>query len=158
MPKAAFLNAFPAPHMPTSERTWKKSKGMNDAQLKKALLDWDEGHLGETGAGKVVFEEANWKTFGPQMRGDFPLFDEYKFTHTGVPKFEFPIHAWHMEKEFYNKQPQIEMWKDWTSGEFDHCTMKNMGHLTCFYKPDLKTEYLGKVTELIKEHAKDILA
>lgn len=159
MPKAAFLNAFPAPHMPTAQRPWGRSGKMNDKELRKALLDWDEGHLGPTGPGKIVFDDAQWKpTYEKQMRGDFPLFDEYKFLHTGVPKFEFPIHAWHMEKEHYNKASMIEMWKDWTSAEFDHCTMPEMGHLTCFYKPEFKTTYFTKVVDAMKEHAKAELA
>jgi surfactin synthase thioesterase subunit len=157
MPKAAFFNAFPAPHMPTKDRKWPKSRKLNDKEMRKALLDWDVGHLGPEGAGKVVFDEAQWAPmYEKQMRGDFPLFDEYKFTHTGAPKFDFPIHSWHMKKEYYNTQPMIEMWKDWTSAEFDHCTL-DMGHLTCFYNATMKAEYHTKVLGHIKEHAKEYL-
>lgn len=152
MPKAAFLNAFPAPHMPTKQRPWHKSARLNDEGLKQELMDWDKGHF--TGPGKVVYDEPGWKdTWAPLMRADFRVFDEYKFKHTGVPKFEFPIHAWHMEGEHYNKADMIEMWKDWTTGEFDHCTMEGMGHLTCFYNPANKKKYFQKVADNIKVYA-----
>mmetsp|Transcript_10000 Transcript_10000/g.24933 ORF Transcript_10000/g.24933 Transcript_10000/m.24933 type:complete len:402 (-) Transcript_10000:46-1251(-) len=152
MPLAAFWMAFPAPHMPEAQRNWHKNRGMNDKEFRKELLDWDPGHFG--GAGKVVFDEPGWEdTWKPLMRADFCLFDEYKFKHNGAPKFSFPIHSWHMEAEIYNKADQIEMWKDWTTGNFDFQIMKGMGHLTCFYKPDFKKEYFTKVTELMKQHA-----
>jgi len=151
MPTAAFLNAFPAPHMPSSERKWHKSARMNDAQLKEELLNWDKGHF--EGPGKVAFDEPNWtETFAPQMRADFRLFDEYKFKHSGVPKFDFPIHAYHMELEHYNKPEMIEMWKDWTSKDFDHQILKDTGHLTCFYNPKLKKAYFTAVTDKMKEY------
>eukprot|EP00406_Dinophysis_acuminata_P071965 CAMPEP_0179251710 /NCGR_PEP_ID=MMETSP0797-20121207/21830_1 /TAXON_ID=47934 /ORGANISM="Dinophysis acuminata, Strain DAEP01" /LENGTH=389 /DNA_ID=CAMNT_0020959499 /DNA_START=32 /DNA_END=1201 /DNA_ORIENTATION=+ len=157
MPKAAFFNAFPAPHMPKSRRPWGESAKMDDAALRAALTKWDADHL--TGAGKVVFDEPQWMPiYEPQMRADFRLFDEYKFRHTGAPKFDFPIYAWHFEKEAYNTADMIEMWKDWTSAKFDHCVMKGMGHLTCFYKPDCKTEYFTKVLNVIKEEAAAELA
>jgi len=154
MPVAGFFNAFPAPHMPTKMRPWHKSQKLNDAAMREELLNWDRGHLGPDGAGKVVFDMPGWKdTWGPMMRADFQLFDEYSFKHSGAPKFEFPIHSWHMEKEHYNKPEMIEMWKDWTSAEFDFEIMKDMGHLTCFYKPDLKKAYFNKVIDLIKKHS-----
>merc|ERR1712062_278701 len=99
-----------------------------------------------------VFDDAQWTTYGPMMRGDFPLFDEYQFKHNGTPKFDFPIHAWHMELEHFNKQEGIEMWKDWTSKDFDTCVMKGYGHLTCFYKPDLKAEFFAKVLGHMKTY------
>jgi len=153
MPIAGFFNAFPAPHMPSSMRKWHKSARLNDQQMREELLNWDKGHLGPDGAGKVVFDDPGWKdTYEPQMRADFRLFDEYKFKHSGAPKFEFPIHAYHMELENYNSADQIEMWKDWTSGDFDHCTMANMGHLTCFYKPPLRKDYFTKVADHMKKY------
>jgi len=156
MPKAAFLMAFPAPHMPTSKRPWGKSISMTDAQLKTELAQWDKGHF--EGPGKVVFDEPGWKdTWSPMMRADFRLFDEYKFKHSGVPKFEFPIHSWHMEGEFYNKAEMIAMWGDWTFNTFDHKVMKDMGHLTCFYNPKYKKEYFNQVTEHIKKYYDEVI-
>mmetsp|Transcript_6863 Transcript_6863/g.22059 ORF Transcript_6863/g.22059 Transcript_6863/m.22059 type:complete len:368 (+) Transcript_6863:720-1823(+) len=151
MPKAAFLMAFPAPHMPVAMRPWHKSKRLSDDALKEELMNWDSGHF--TGPGKVVFDMPAWKdTWMPLMRADFQLYDEYKFQHTGAPKFEFPLYAWHMAGEHFNKQDMIEMWKDWTSAEFDHCTMESMGHLTCFYNKDYKTTYFTKVVDNMKKY------
>merc|ERR1711870_128233 len=111
------------------------------------------GHLGPTGAGKVVFDEPQWMPiYEGQMGADFRLFDEYKFKHTGVPKFEFPIHAWFCADEHYNKAEMIQLWKDWTSGEFDYDVMEGMGHLTCFYKPDNKKKYFTKVVDNLKKY------
>lgn len=152
MPKAAFLNGFPAPHMPVERRPWRRSKTLDSAGIKEELMNWDEGHF--QGAGKVVFDEPNWtSTFEPMMRSDFQLYDEYEFKHSGAPKFDFPIHAWHMEKEKLNKQDMIEMWKDWTTAEFDTCVMKDMGHLTCFYKPDLKKIFFEKVQGHLQKYS-----
>jgi len=152
MPKAAFLNAFPAPHMPTSMRPWHKSATLDDKGLKEELLSWDKGHLGPDGPGKVVFDEPNWKgTYEPMMRADFRLYDEYKFKHSGEPKFEFPIHAWHMEGEFFNKPEMIEMWKDWTSADWDFQKKADWGHLTCFYNPKYKKGYFTDVVTHMKD-------
>jgi medium-chain acyl-[acyl-carrier-protein] hydrolase len=152
MPVAAFLMAFPAPHMPEDKRTWHRNKELSEAQFKEELRNWDKGHF--EGPGKVVYDEPGWKeTWQPLMRADFTLFDEYKFAHEGKPKFEFPIHAWHFEGEHYNKADQIELWKDCTSGAFDFEVMKGMGHLTCVYKPDMKKAYFAKVLEHIKKYS-----
>merc|ERR1719210_1647970 len=118
---------------------------MSSEELKEEVTNWDKVHF--AGDGKAVFQEAYW---GPLyegiMRADFRLFDEYKFKHNGAPKFDFPLHAWHMEAEHFNKPEMIEMWKDWTTGKFDFKVMKGMGHLTCFYKPDLKKVFFTEVT------------
>jgi len=152
MPKAAFLNAFPAPHMPVSRRPWRRSKTLSSAEIKTELLNWDAGHF--AGAGKVVFDEPAWtNTFEPMMRSDFQLYDEYEFKHGGAPKFEFPLHCWHMEGEKLNTQDMIEMWKDWTTAEFDTGVMKEMGHLTCFYKPDFKKTFFEKWHEHLKKYS-----
>lgn len=156
MPKACFLMAFPAPHMPTAQRPWGKSIGMSDAQLKAELTNWDKGHF--EGPGKVVFDKPGWDdTWAPLMRADFRLFDEYKFKHSGVPKFEFPIHAWHMAGEYFNKAEMIQMWGDWTFNTFDHKVMPDMGHLTCFYNPKYKKEYFTQVVEHIKKYKDEVM-
>lgn len=152
MPLAGFFCAFPAPHMPEDQRNWQKNRGLNEAQFKEELKNWDVGHF--TGAGKVVYDEPAWtETWQPLMRADFCLFDEYQYTHQDAPKFDFPIHAWHFEGEHYNKPEQIELWKDCTSGKFDFQIMKEMGHLTCMYNPAMKKAYFQKVTDLMKEYS-----
>merc|ERR1712190_1323 len=94
MPRAAFLNAFPAPHMPEKMRPWHASGPMSSEQLKEELTNWDRTHF--SGDGSVVFREDLWEpTYEGIMRADFRLFDEYKFKHDGAPKFNFPLHAWH---------------------------------------------------------------
>jgi surfactin synthase thioesterase subunit len=151
MPEAAFLNAFPGPHLPFSERPWPQSKKGGEPLIKEILLNWDKGHLG--GAGKVVFDQPGWDTmWKPMMTADFQLYDEYKFSHTGSPKFSFPIHTCHMADEHYNKKEMLELWKDWTTGEFELTELQGMGHLTCFYKPDCKKTYFAKVMEGIKKY------
>jgi len=152
MPKAAFLNAFPAPHLPVSRRPWRRSKTLDSKGVKEELMNWDEGHF--QGAGKVVFDEPAWtNTWEPMMRSDFQLYDEYEFKHAGAPKFDFPLHCWHMEGEKLNKQEMIEMWKDWTTKDFDTSVMKEMGHLTCFYKPEFKKIYFDKVMGHFKDYS-----
>lgn len=152
MPRAAFLNAFPAPHMEVKKRPWRRSKTLDGAEIKKELMSWDESHF--LGAGKVVFDEPAWKeTFEPMMRSDFQLYDEYEFKHGGAPKFDFPLHCWHMEGEKLNKQDMIELWKDWTTADFDTRVIKDMGHLTCFYKPEFKKVYFEQVQSLITKYA-----
>merc|ERR1711862_403997 len=151
MPKAAFLNAFPAPHLPYEKRPWHSSRKLSDKELQDELRNWDKEHLVE-GPGKVVFDENQWgPTYGLQMKSDFPIFDEYRFSHNGAAKFDLPLHCWHMGREHYNKADMIELWKDWTTAKFDHKTL-DMGHLTCFYQPDKKTKYFGDVVALMKEY------
>lgn len=155
MPSAAFFNAFPAPHMPRNQRTWHKSRDMTDKEFRDELYNWDNGHF--EGAGKVVFDEPAWTdTWKPPMVSDFRLFDEYEFPHKDAPKFDFPIHAWHMEGEYYNNPDQIKMWGDWTTAKFDHQTLAEMGHLTCFYKPQFKIAYFTKMVDCLKEYTKKL--
>jgi len=152
MPIAGFFNAFPAPHMAVSKRNWHKNRSMNEEAFKKELINWDKDHF--TGAGKIVFDMPAWNDLWmPLMRADFCLFDEYVFKHDGAPKFSFPIHAWHFDGEHYNEAYQVNLWKDWTTGEFDHKVMKGMGHLTCVYKPDMKKDYFENVVECMKKHS-----
>mmetsp|Transcript_56195 Transcript_56195/g.100110 ORF Transcript_56195/g.100110 Transcript_56195/m.100110 type:complete len:402 (-) Transcript_56195:38-1243(-) len=151
MPKAAFFVAFPAPHMPEAKRPWRVNSKLSSDQMKEEVMAWDKGHF--TGAGKVVFEEPMWKeTWEPMMRGDFKLFDEYKFTHEGAPKFDFPLHCWWCDKENYIKQDMVKMWGDWTTSTFDHQVL-DAGHLTAFYNPQSKKEYFEKVTKLMKSYS-----
>lgn len=151
MPKAGFFMAFPAPHLPESERPWPRSVTLDDSQLRDELMNWDMDHFG--GAGKVAFESEWTGTWEPLLRADFRLFDEYQFRHFDAPRFDFPIHAWHFDGEHYSQPEMIWMWRDWTNAEFESRVMEGMGHLTCFYKTDLKRRYFEAVTELMKGHA-----
>merc|ERR1712187_1044362 len=151
MPKAAFLNAFPAPHLPPEERPWHQSRKLDEKGRKDELLMWDKEWF--EGGGSLVFRDDMWGAqFGPIMRADFTLFDEYRFKHAGAPKFDFPLHCWHMEGEHYNKPNMIEMWKDWTTEKFDFRSIPDMGHLTCFYVPEKKKQFFTDVTALMKEY------
>mmetsp|Transcript_47222 Transcript_47222/g.148299 ORF Transcript_47222/g.148299 Transcript_47222/m.148299 type:complete len:392 (+) Transcript_47222:111-1286(+) len=152
MPKASFLMAFPAPHLRVGQRPWRRSRRLNEEQLKEEVLNWDKSHF--LGPGQVVFDGPSWKeVWEPLARAEFQLFDEYKFRHSGAPKFEFPIHSWHFDGEHYVKPEMVELWKDWTSNTFGFEVLGGMGHLTCFYRPELKRQYFQKVTELIKGYA-----
>jgi len=152
MPVAAILTGFPGPQLPESERRWRKSATLDDAGMKEELFNWDKAHF--SGPGKVVFEKDFWT--GPSgcslMRADFRLYDEYQFKHSDQPKFDFPIHAMHMEDEFVNLPEQIQLWEAWTSKKFDYRVMKGMGHLNCFIMMPLIKTYFTAVTEIIKEY------
>lgn len=151
MPLAAFFVTFPAPHYPEAKRPWRRNARLSDSQFQEEVKAWDKEHFG--GAAKVVFEES-WKdTWEPMMRADFKLFDEYKFRHAGAPKFDFPLHCWWCEGEHFIKPEMVQAWKDWTAGPFDYQELKGAGHLTAFYKPDLKKAYFTKVTDLMKNYA-----
>jgi len=148
MPKAAFLNGFPAPHLPIEKRPWHRSRKLNKEEMKEEVTNWDKAHF--TGPGNIVFRDPDWDTmWEPIMRSDFQLFDEYRFKHNSAPKFDFPLHCWHMQDEHYNTPDMIQLWGDWTTAPFDFQTLP-MGHLTCFYKPEHKTEFFQKVTDCIK--------
>merc|ERR1711920_764979 len=45
MPKAAFLNAFPAPHMPVAMRPWRMSRLLSSGDLKEEVKLWDTEHF-----------------------------------------------------------------------------------------------------------------
>eukprot|EP00440_Ansanella_granifera_P067391 gb/GFBE01073097.1/.p1 GENE.gb/GFBE01073097.1/~~gb/GFBE01073097.1/.p1 ORF type:complete len:388 (+),score=112.55 gb/GFBE01073097.1/:1-1164(+) len=152
MPKAAFFVSFPSPDFAEDKRPWRVNAKLSSDEMKKEVKSWDNTHF--DGAGKVVFDEPAWKeTWEPMMRADFALFDEYKCQHAGAPKFDFPLHAWWCEGEHLIKKEMVEAWKDWTSGPFDFATLKDTGHLTAFYKPDLKKAYFQKVTDLMKGYS-----
>lgn len=150
MPKAAFLNAFPAPQLPASDRPWRQNAKLDEAQMKEEIMNWDREHF--SGSGKIVFDEPAWKeTWEPLMRADFKLFDEYNFRHADAPKFDFPIHSWHFSGASNEKAEMVQMWRDWTTSNFDHGVMQG-GHLTCVYKPEFKNSYMDKITELMKAY------
>lgn len=152
MPEAAFFCGFVGPHLPVAQRPWGRSKNMDANGIKEELMKWDSTHF--TGAGKVVFDEPNWtSTWQPMMRADFQLYDEYEFKHAGAPKFEFPIHAWHCEGATYEKPEMGQLWKDWTTKEFDFQVLKDMGHLTAFYNPDSKKVYVDKVMQHLTKYS-----
>lgn len=152
MPLAGLFMAFPAPHLPLAQRKWHKNAGLNEKQFREEVINWDRSHF--TGAGKVIFEDLLWEqALQPLLRADFCLFDEYRFQHKGAPRFSFPIHAWHFEAEHYCCSEHVEMWKEWTVGSFDFQVMQGMGHLTCFYKPELRRDYFKKVTEILRGHS-----
>merc|ERR1740117_1461753 len=89
MPKVAFFSAFPAPHMPKELRPWRVNRGLDEAAMKEEVLNWDKTHF--SGPAKIVFQDDWSTTWGPLMRADFRLFDEYEFAHDDEPKFDFPI-------------------------------------------------------------------
>lgn len=152
MPKAAILNGFVGPHLPVAQRPWRRSKTLNSKGIREELMLWDATHF--TGAGKVVFDEPNWTdTWEPMMRADFQLYDEYEFKHAGAPRFEFPIHAWHCEGAKVEKPEMGQLWKEWTTGDFDFQVLKDMGHLTSFYNPDYKKAMFAKVMELLVKYS-----
>jgi surfactin synthase thioesterase subunit len=152
MPEAALLNGFVGPHLPVAQRPWRRSKLLPSEGIREELMKWDAGHFG--GAGKVVFDEPNWTdTWQPMMRSDFQLYDEYEFKHAGAPRFEFPIHAWHCEGATTEKPEMGQLWKEWTTKEFDFQVLKEMGHLTAFYNPAYKTVMFAKVHELLKKYS-----
>merc|ERR1712150_211399 len=149
MPKASFLMAFPAPHMPINQRRWHRSSTLHSEKFREEVINWDTTHF--KGPGRVIFEAPVWKSnFESLFRADFKLFDEYKFKHSGAPKFEFPIHAWHFADEYYVTHDMVKLWADWTTSHFETRVMRGMGHLTCFYKPDLKATYFQMVVDLMK--------
>jgi len=152
MPKVALFNAFPAPHLPSTKRPWRRSKTLNDDKLRVELSNWDRTHF--TGPGRLVLENSTWEnTWSPLIRADFQLFDEYRFKHNGAQNFDFPIHAWHFEDEHYIKPEMVELWSEWTSADFNFSTLRGMGHLSCIFRMDFRNEYFGKVTQLLKRYA-----
>eukprot|EP00930_Biecheleria_cincta_P040148 TRINITY_DN27533_c0_g1_i1.p1 TRINITY_DN27533_c0_g1~~TRINITY_DN27533_c0_g1_i1.p1 ORF type:complete len:399 (-),score=81.31 TRINITY_DN27533_c0_g1_i1:41-1237(-) len=152
MPKAAFFITFPAPHMPETKRPWRQNARLNEEQMREETVSWDKTHF--AGPSKVIFDEPAWtEQWGPMMRADFKLFDEYKFKHAGAPRFDFPLHCWWAEGEHLIKQDMVELWREWTSSTFDFQTLKDTGHMTGCYNPVLKKAYFQKVTDLMQRYA-----
>lgn len=150
MPLEAFLIAFPAPHLPENERAWHRNKSLSDHQFQDEVRNWDRAHF--AGAGAIVFDKKDWATsWEPLLRADFTLFDEYRFVHSDIAKFSFPIHAWHAGEERYHTAEQVELWKAWTSGDFDFRILEGMGPLACTYKSAQKEEYYGRVASLMQK-------
>jgi len=152
MPRAGLFMAFPAPHLPEERRPWHRQRDLDDGMMKEETRNWDRGHF--KGPAKLIFDEPHWsEVYMGLTRGDFMLFDEYVFKHSGAPKFDFPIHAWHFSDEHYNKPNMIKMWKAWTRAEFDFRVIPGMGHLSCFHKMDHKQVYFEKVTDVLKKYS-----
>lgn len=151
MPRAALLNAFPAPHLPCSKRPWRRIRGLNSSEVQDLLKSWDAAHF--CGPGRVIFDEPEWKqSFEPIIRADFQMQDEYRFKHAGAPPFEFPIHSFHMEGDSLIKAEMVQMWKAWTTSELTYKVMRDMGHLTCLYNLKHRAEYLGAATDEFKKY------
>jgi medium-chain acyl-[acyl-carrier-protein] hydrolase len=151
MPEVALMNAFVAPHMPEDLRPWRCSRELNDVDMKTEIVRWDPAHF--DGVAKAIFDEPTWsKTWLPLMRADFKLFDEYQFTHDGMPKFNFPISAFHFSEEVLCRSEMVRMWEDWTSSEFtfEEFEGKGFGHLSSMYSPSNKNAYFSKATAILE--------
>merc|ERR1712178_419347 len=97
---------------------------------------WDEDHF----KGHVVFRDEKWNYFGPLIRADFQLFDEYEFLHSSTKKFDFPIHSWHMERDHFITAEMVRMWGHWTNGVLDFRTMP-FGHFSDMEKERSKQKF-----------------
>merc|ERR1711924_44454 len=139
MPKACLFNAFCPPDIPEASRPWLKSAALDSIEFIEEFKKWDAEHL--NGRGSIIFKEPSWSDlWQPIMRNDFRLFDEYIFSHTGVPKFNFPIHSFHMEGDYNIKENMVRGWQEWTTS-FEFEILKGMGHLTCIYVNAYKNVY-----------------
>jgi surfactin synthase thioesterase subunit len=152
MPQCYIAANFPGPMCPPSQRPWRINKELNEKEMRQEVLNWDNDHF--SGRGNIVFNEPDWKEmWDPLMRADFTLFDQYTWRYGDMPKWDFPIHNFYATKEYFVKKHHVEMWKDLAGGEITLDELTDMGHLTCFYLPNLKKVYLQKVLDKIKLYA-----
>lgn len=151
MPQCYIAACFPGPACPPSQRPWRVNKELSIPEMKTEVTNWDDGHF--NGRGNIVFNEPDWtEIWEPLMRADFTLFDQYTFRYDGM-KFPFPVHNFYATKEYFVKKHHVEMWKDVAGGDITLDELSDMGHLTCFYLPNLKKVYLQKVLDKVKIYA-----
>eukprot|EP00403_Amphidinium_massartii_P024330 CAMPEP_0178392480 /NCGR_PEP_ID=MMETSP0689_2-20121128/11700_1 /TAXON_ID=160604 /ORGANISM="Amphidinium massartii, Strain CS-259" /LENGTH=399 /DNA_ID=CAMNT_0020013055 /DNA_START=39 /DNA_END=1238 /DNA_ORIENTATION=- len=151
-PRAAVFASFPAPHLPRRERPWPKTKRMNDDLFRKEIEKWDEEHFKEAARGALYGQM--WKDgLSKIFRDDFHLLEEYRFSHAGEKRFDFPIHGCHMEKGGRIKEEHVAAWSCWTSpGNFHLHSLDGMGHMTSLFKPDLRELYFERVIAALEQN------
>lgn len=149
MPKVAFFNAFTAPHIPQRRRPWQKSASLSDEEFQEEVKRWDDEHF--KGPSSMVFRDDQWPMYGPMMRADFQLFDEQTFKHSDAPRFDFPIHSWHMEGEHFCTETMVKLWGDWTSDKFYFHKLP-MGHLSSLYNDKFKKELFATMVSVLKTY------
>jgi len=152
MPKALIGACFPGPSIPESNRPWHVNRPMGFDEFLEESKNWDKDHFG--GRAKPILEGDTWTgEYEPLFRADFRLFDEYKYRWDDQPPFDFPIHSMFATKDYYVKKHHVEYWKEMTSAEWTLEELVDMGHLTCFYLPNLKKVYIKQVLDRIKQYA-----
>ena len=113
-PAQAIISAFPHPACPEAERPWNRAAGMADGPFRDECRGWS--------INEVVFGEGTWKIYGPMMRDDFSLFDEYEYVAPPAflpgGAFPFPIQAYWATGDARAKEHLMAPWKNFTSKDF----------------------------------------
>lgn len=146
MPRRAFFGAFPAPSLPVGERPWRRNAELSEGDFQELeCKQWDVNPL--------VFNETMWRTFGPIMRADFRLFDEYQYAREGAPPFEFPLTAFAATADKKVTRAMVDQWQAFTTSSFDVVEIE--GHhlfpLGQGAMKKAKLEWLTKVAAVLKD-------
>lgn len=137
-PVQAIVSGFPHPALPFAERPWSKGKGMADEAFKEECRGWS--------INEVVFTEGTWKVYGPMMRDDFSLFDEYIYVEPPKylgGKFPFPIQAYWAEADKRIKEHHMKAWTDFSSVSFS--LEQTAGNHLFFYDFPARAAYMKAV-------------
>ena len=102
MPKRCFLSAFPSPTWPADRRPWTPQRTLQDPAFKDEARGWD--------VNEVVFSGDMFPTYGPLMRADFTLFDEYEFTHAADARLAVPLTTFYATDDKKVTQAMVQSW------------------------------------------------
>lgn len=86
-----------------------------------------------------------WPTYQPLLRADFTMFDEYTFTHTSSPPFEFPFMTFWGTRDRRVKEAHVRGWSKFAGGKFTIEAVEG-NHLWPLDKA-AKGVWLGRIAE-----------
>jgi len=138
LPEQLVISGFPGPDLPESERPWNKQRPMTDDQFKEECKGWD--------VNEIALVPANFKIYGPLMRDDFTLFDEYEYTplpDAVAGGFPIPMEVTYAVKDKRIKKHHVERWAKFTSSTCN--VYEGEGNHLFFYDVPARAKYMERV-------------
>ena len=139
-PAQLVISSFPAPSLPTSERPWRAQRQLGEAAFKDECRRWDSNEL--------IFQDSLWEHYGPLMRDDFTLFDEYVYEPPQAP-FKMPIQAYVAQRDQKVTEKHLRNWAGLTSAHFSLESVP--GHHLFFYDYPVRNEWMDNVIAALPE-------
>lgn len=144
MPVRCFLSAFPSPTWPANDRPWVQQRSLADPAFMDEARGWD--------VNEVVFSKDMFGMYGPIMRADFTLFDEYEYGHAEDPKLPVALTTFYAKNDKKVTQDMVKAWVE-VCDDVDGPHMIDGHHL---YVMGLGDQKAGKIKwlEMVVERLK----
>lgn len=129
MPSCVVIAAMVAPDLPHSERPWRRSSNLTDEELQEECRAW--------GSNEEIMNPEIWQVFGPLVRDDFKIFDEYNFEPDDVDGFGVDATIVLCGDDTRVTSSNVEGWRallagNSSDGKFLVTTIDDVGHAVMY--------------------------